>query len=71
MRYDNYNKKVERLKKKEENGDIFVIRPSKPIEIKKIERNPEKLQEVYELGVGDAKAAVSAVKEFLSGERHI
>lgn len=71
MRYDNYNKKIERLKKKEENGDIFVIRPSKPIEIKKIERNPEKLQEVYELGVGDAKAAVSAVKEFLSGERHI
>ena len=71
MRYDNYNKKIERLKKKEENGDIFVIRPTKPIEIKKIERNPEKLQKVYELGVGDAKAAVSAVKEFLSGERHI
>ena len=65
MRYDNYNKKIE------ENGDIFVIRPTKPIEIKKIERNPEKLQKVYELGVGDAKAAVSAVKEFLSGERHI
>lgn len=71
MRYDNYNKKIERLKKKEENGDIFVIRPTKPIEIKKIERNPEKLQKVYELGVGDANAAVSAVKEFLSGERHI
>lgn len=71
MRYDNYNKKIERLKKKEENGDIFVIRPTKPIEIKKIERNPEKLQKVYELGVGDAKAAVSAVKEFLSGEQHI
>ena len=71
MRYDNYNKKIERLKKKEENGDIFVIRPTKPIEIKKIERNPEKLQKVYELGVSDAKAAVSAVKEFLSGERHI
>ena len=71
MRYDNYNKKIERLKKKEENGDIFVIRPTKPIEIKKIERNPEKLQKVYELGVSDAKAAVLAVKEFLSGERHI
>lgn len=68
MRYDNYNKKIERLKKKEKSGEAFVIRPSKPIEIKKIERSPEKLQEVYNLGVSDAKAAVSAVKEFLCGK---
>ena len=66
MRYDNYNKKIERLKIKEKSGDMFVIRPSKPIEIKKIERSPEKLQEVYDLGVCDAKAVIEAVKEFLS-----
>lgn len=68
MRYDSYNKKIARLREREKRGDVFVIRPSRPIEIKKIERSPQKLQEVYELGIRDAESVLNGVKTFLREE---
>lgn len=58
QRHEVYNRSVEELKKWEANGKAVVIRPSSPIEIGRIETNPEKLQSVYDLGVTDGMSYV-------------
>ncbi len=64
-RYKVYNDKVERLIEWEEQGKAFVIRPSEPVTIKKMEKDPEKLQELYEFGIRDANAKMNELKEYL------
>ena len=64
-RYKNYNDSVEKLIELENNKDIFVIRPSKPIEIGRLEKDPEKLQKVYDLGYNDARKSMDGLREYL------
>ncbi|MGN0678375.1 MAG: patatin family protein [Oscillospiraceae bacterium] len=64
-RHDLYNRSVERLKEWEQEGRAFVIRPSQTIDIGRIEKNPEKLQSVYDLGLRDAKAQLERLREFM------
>ena len=45
-RYKNYNESVEKIIDMENKKEIFFIRPSKKVKIKRIERDPEKLQEM-------------------------
>ena len=54
-----------RLKELEAQGKYFVIRPSRPIEIGRVESDPDKLQEVYELGLRDGQAALAPLQEYL------
>ena len=49
----------------EKNGEIFVVRPSEPITLKTIERNPDNLQKVYDLGVKDCKKVIHQLKEYI------
>ncbi|MCD7745554.1 MAG: patatin family protein [Lachnospiraceae bacterium] len=64
-RHTVYNEAVEALKTLEDSGQVFVIRPSSPIEIGRIESDPSKLQQVYELGLSDGEAQMSALREYL------
>ncbi|MCD8076416.1 MAG: patatin family protein [Lachnospiraceae bacterium] len=64
-RHTVYNDAVEALKKREADGQAFVIRPSVPIEIGRIESDPSKLQAVYELGLNDGEAQIKALKAYL------
>ena len=63
--YKNYNNSVEKIIDLENKKEIFVIRPSKILKIKRIEKNPEKLQEMYDLGVTDCKNIISKLNEFI------
>lgn len=64
-RYKNYNNIIERIIDLEEKKEIFVIRPSKKINISLMEREPGKLQEVYDLGVNDCKRVIKILKNFI------
>lgn len=64
-RHTLYNKSVELLKEWEAEGKAFVIRPSETIDIGRIEKKPEKLQSVYDLGRSDGKAVLGALGEYL------
>ena len=66
-RHETYNRSVDRLRELEERGEIFVIRPSVPIGIGRVESDPEKLQQVYELGLKDGAAAAEKLAQFLGG----
>ncbi len=64
-RHQNYNGCVKRLNALEQQGSLFVIRPSVRIKMSRIEKNPETLQRMYDLGVTDANARLCEVKDYL------
>ena len=64
-RYLNYNNTVEKIIDGENKKEIFVIRPSKHINIKRIEKDEDKLQEMYDLGIEDGKANLDKLKEYI------
>ena len=66
-RHDVYNDSVARLKELEGQGKYFVIRPSRPIEIGRVENDPDKLQAVYDLGLQDGEAQLASLREYLRG----
>ncbi|SFC45614.1 Predicted phospholipase, patatin/cPLA2 family [Alkalibacterium subtropicum] len=64
-RYKNYNDTVEKIIEDEKQGKNFVIRPSMSIPIKRLERDPDKLQAMYDLGVKDATTRIQELKRYL------
>ena len=60
-----YNKEVERIIDLENQGKVFVIRPSRFVNIKRLEKNPEIIQEMYDLGVSDTKSKLKELKKYL------
>lgn len=65
-RYQNYNSSLETILDLENKKEIFVFRPSRSIHIKRIEKDPEKLQEMYDLGIEDCQNAIPALKKYLN-----
>ena len=64
-RYKMYNDTVEKIIELENKKEIFVIRPSKTLKIKRIEKDAEKLQEMYDLGLEDGQKALEDLKKYL------
>lgn len=64
-RHQVYNDSIARLKELEEQGKYFVIRPSRPIAIGRVESDPEKLQAVYDLGLRDGQTRLAALRDYL------
>ena len=63
-RYKKYNETVEKIIDMENKKEIFVIRPSKDLKIKRIEKDVDKLQAMYDLGVSDCKKQLEDLKEY-------
>lgn len=49
-----YNGQMEKLLELQKSGVVDVIRPSKPLYISKTEKDPEKMEKLYQLGRSDA-----------------
>lgn len=60
-----YNRTVKELKTLERNGDIMVIRPSRNYKINRMEKDADRLQGMYDLGVKDAREQLGSVIDFL------
>ena len=65
-RYLDYNEQIAELLELEKKNEVFVIRPSEALQIKLLERDPEKLQETYDLGVHDSLKMLEELKDYLS-----
>ena len=68
-RYKVYNDTIEKIIDLENKKEIFVIRPSKDLHIKRIERNPEKLQQMYDLGINDCKEKLEDLIEYIKNKK--
>ncbi|MEG9532337.1 patatin-like phospholipase family protein [Mannheimia indoligenes] len=65
-RYSEYNQAVEQVIQLNEKQQIFVIRPSKTLKIGRLEKDVNKIQAMYDLGVEDAKNALTGLKAYLA-----
>ena len=64
-RYLDYNRTVERILEMERQGSIFVIRPSVPPAIGRMEKDPEKVRKLYDLGREDALCVLADLQDWL------
>jgi len=65
-RHEMYNETIEYIREKEKKGEILVIRPDSDVGIKQIEKNPDKLYEVYLMGRAHAERQLEDIVKFLS-----
>lgn len=64
-RHTMYNRQTEYVEACVQDGSAFVIRPSKPLEIGRLEKDPEKVQQVYGQGRADAESALCSLLAWL------
>lgn len=65
-RHTVYNETLRRIDELEQAGEVFVLRPSEDLGIKRIEKDPARLQAQYDLGRTDAIAAMERLKEWIN-----
>lgn len=65
-RYKRYNEQIEKILELEKEGKVFVFRPSMLVDIKRIEKDENKIQQMYELGVTDCKEKLDRLKNYLN-----
>ena len=65
-RYQMYNKEIDKVSDLEKEGKIFVIRPSKLVKIKRIEKNEHRMQEMYDLGREDTLKVITKLDKFFN-----
>lgn len=60
-----YNQMLTYIEAQEKQGKLFVIRPKETLRIGKVEKNPDKLKEIYDLGRETAAAQMAELKAYL------
>ncbi len=60
-----YNHDLAELRRLEKEGQVFVIRPSEEISIGKLERDPDRLQAMYDLGRKDTENLMEKLKNWM------
>ena len=64
-RHSAYNAALDELQQWRSEAKAFVLRPSQEIKIGRVEKDPEKLQAVYDLGRKDAQAQLAQLQDYL------
>ncbi len=65
-RYKAYNAILQEIEELDAKGEIVLVRPTKNLKLGRIESNPDRLQEMYDLGVADAKSLLPRIKTYLA-----
>ena len=60
-----YNDTLEHIRKREEEGSLFVIAPDTDLPVGKIEKDPEKLKNAYNIGRRVTEEKLESIKNFL------
>ena len=65
-RYKNYNKTLDYIEHLENEDKALVIRPSKELEVGRLEKDPRKLRKLLRSGYDDATSFYERILEFVS-----
>jgi predicted patatin/cPLA2 family phospholipase len=65
-RYKAYNAILQEIEELDAKGEIVLVRPTKDLKLGRIESNPDRLQEMYDLGIEDAKRLLPRIKTYLA-----
>lgn len=63
-----YNAALEDTRRLEQEGRAFVIRPKQPVTLGRMERDPQKIEALYETGYQDGMAALTGLQKFMLEE---
>lgn len=61
-----YNQTLSYIAEQEKQGKLFVLRPKEALQIGKVEKDPDKLKAVYDIGRETAASRIAEMKEFLN-----
>lgn len=64
--YKEYNSTMDLIEKYEAENRIIVLRPSQLIKMKRVEKDTNKLQSMYDLGISDVMKKLDKIKEYIS-----
>lgn len=64
-RYKKYNDTMDYIEKLEGEGKVIIIRPSKPLNVGRLEKNQEKLKALFYNGYDDAKTSYDKIINFI------
>lgn len=67
-RFQIYNETMDLIEKYEREKKIVVLRPSKLIKIKRVEKDISKLQAMYDLGAADCTDRLEEIREYIKQE---
>ncbi|MBR7038576.1 MAG: hypothetical protein IKI21_04950 [Oscillospiraceae bacterium] len=62
---ERFNEMVDMLEEKSANGEIFLIAPSRPVEVTRFDGDMDKLGALYWLGYRDMESRLDQLKAFL------
>ena len=65
-RHEVYNQQLDNVLQEEKAGNIFVVRPSETLKIGRLEKDPDKIKAMYQLGVQDMQAELQDLKDYLT-----
>lgn len=65
QRNDQYNARIQQIRKLEQERKLFIIRPSEDRPVGRLEKDPEKLKALHALGVQDAQKQWRWVEEYI------
>ena len=65
-RANEYNMTLDYIASEEKAGKLFVIQPDKDLPVKRVEKDPQKLMEAYNMGRTAALEKINDIKSFLS-----
>ena len=65
-RHDMYNEQLRYVEEQEKLGNVYVIRPAKPLNCSSIERDTAKLEAIYQLGYRQGQKEIEKIKAFLA-----
>ena len=65
-RANKYNMTLDYIASEEKAGKVFVIQPDKDLPVKRVEKDPQKLMEAYNMGRTAALEKINDIKSFLS-----
>ena len=60
-----YNRQCDELSRLENEGRIFTVAPSKPVNVSRVERDVDKLADLYYMGYLDGLNQIQRIKEYL------
>jgi predicted patatin/cPLA2 family phospholipase len=64
-RYIKYNETIDYIEELERKGKIIIIRPSEDLGVKRTEKDPEKLQAIYDLGIKDTEDKLKEIEKYI------
>ena len=62
-RHERYNETLAYIREQERSGNLLVIRPEAPLNIGAVERHPEELERVYQIGRKEGEKRLSGSEE--------